>query len=251
MRNCPGTIYVVSHKFAKIPKRNGYKGIAVGPLSLNPPKGFLCDCIGTNISNKNSSYCELTAVYWIWKNDAESDFVGINHYSRLFAHPSDERMILGVEEASQLLQDYDLIVPQKQCWDRSVANYYYECGMGRSKDLSITESVLKKLYPDYHAAFRTVMERKSAFYCNMLIANRSLFCEYCEWLFPILQAVEDSIDTTGYSAAEKRVIGYLSELLLNVWVENNAYSYIELSIIKPKRSAKERMHGKFGRLFRK
>ncbi|MDE6317640.1 MAG: DUF4422 domain-containing protein, partial [Muribaculaceae bacterium] len=62
-----------------------YMPIQVGK-ALHPEinLGFQCDNTGDNISEKNASYCELTALYWAWKNLKEVDYIGLCHYRRYF-----------------------------------------------------------------------------------------------------------------------------------------------------------------------
>ena len=52
----------------------------------------------------------------------------------------------------------------------------------------------------------------------MCIMSKQLFDEYCEWLFDILFEVENRTDITKYDDYNKRLYGFLSERLINIWV---------------------------------
>lgn len=61
-------IYVVCHKPSYVPENPYLYPIQVGTaLSKSPLEGMLHDNEGDNISDRNKSYCELTAQYWAWK----------------------------------------------------------------------------------------------------------------------------------------------------------------------------------------
>ena len=63
-------IFVVMHKSVNLEKMKLdkiYKRLLVGQNSTDE-KDILIDSTKDNISEKNKFYCELTGLYWIWKN---------------------------------------------------------------------------------------------------------------------------------------------------------------------------------------
>ncbi len=66
---------------------------------------------------------------------------------------------------------------------------------------------------------------------NMFIMKRELMNEYCTWLFPILFELETKIDLKSMSPFEARLLGRISELLLDVWVLKNDLEYKEIDYV--------------------
>ena len=89
------------------------------------------------------------------------------------------------------------------------------------KDLNTVRKVLMERYPEYLIEYDLYLESRKSSYCNMFITKAPLFEQYCIWLFDILFETEKRTDITGYTKEEARIYGYLSELLLNVWVKHN------------------------------
>lgn len=78
-------IYVVSHSaedIKNIRNDNIYTPLFVG-LNGKDNFGFLSDDTGDNISEKNLNFCELTGLYWMWKN-SDANIIGLCHYRRYF-----------------------------------------------------------------------------------------------------------------------------------------------------------------------
>ena len=219
-------IYVVTHKKVDISKYHldsVYTLIRVGNYGKEENTGLLSDRTGIQIADKNPYYCELTAMYWMWKNDIESDIIGLCHYRRYFTKvqlSNDSRYFLTENDIHNSLQQYDAIIPQKEYCYRGAYAGYLDCG--KKNDLILTKKAIQKLYPDYIPFFESAFEFSAGNYpANMIITSKQIFDAYSKWLFDVLFYVEEHTDLTGYTAAEARIYGYISERLLGVWLAKN------------------------------
>lgn len=226
-------IIVASHKKYWMPADDIYLPLHVGKEG-KADIGFIGDNTGDNISNKNANYCELTGLYWAWKN-LPAEYIGLCHYRRYFTRSNPrscskkKQVILTKAEWEELLNEHPIIVPDKR-------KYYIETNRSHynhshyAKDLDMTEKIIQEKYPQYSEAFSKVMERTWAHMFNMFVMRRDYFDEYCNWLFDVLQELEKRTDITDYDVVEARIYGYISELLLDVWLETNKLEYYEQNV---------------------
>lgn len=217
-------IYVMTHKKYNPPIDPMYSSLHVGRV-LGEDLGYDGDDTGEQISAKNRSFCELTGIYWIWKN-ASPDVVGICHYRRFFM---DGENLLGKEKIESLLKTYDVIVSDSGRTPYGNLYAHYDTIHHRS-DLECCREVLNEKYPDYSDAFELCMHANLFTLGNMMICKKELFDTYCTWLFDILFEVERRIDISSYDTFQKRVFGYLSERLLRVWLLRNSYRVKEIEV---------------------
>lgn len=218
-------ILVATHKDNPMPSdKDLYMPILVGAdKNFNGQKGFQLDNEGINISSKNPNYNELTAIYWAWKNLNNVDAVGLVHYRRLFSLGSkrDLNSVLTKKQVEKLLEKAPVILPKKR-------NYYIETIKSHylhshyQEPLDVTREVISEKFPNYVQGFDKVMDSKSAHMFNMFIMKTDYFDKYCEWLFAILFEVEKRVDISSYSVQEARVFGYLSELLMDTWINTKS-----------------------------
>ena len=213
------TIYVATHKKAEFPKEKIYKPIRVGSVLNGDDFGYQRDDIGENISNKNKSFCELTATYWIMKND-KSDIVGLTHYRRYFfkKHKNNKlENVLSEQDIREILKDKDIIVPNSTFIIKHNAEKSWE-KTHIKKDYDECRKIIAEKYPDYVEEFEQFSKSRFLYICNMFIARKEIFDEYYKWLFDILFELEKRTDISNYDDYNKRLFGFMSERLFNVWL---------------------------------
>jgi hypothetical protein len=247
----PGQIVIQNHLYEPVwAGKNGKENIP----------GFTGDDSGDNISSKNRYFSELTGIYWVWKN-TDFDIVGSCHYRRYFTcakepviyrlkrllyfpagimkkrfgliYTSDfkrwEPQVLSNSEVLNLLENYDAILPARRKLRQSVEQHYKK--YHNANDLLILHNILEEYYPEYLASFDTVLVGNRLFANNMFVLKRNTFEELMNWLFFVLFKFEERTDLTNYKGYQERILGFLSERLITLWVIHNNINYKELPLI--------------------
>lgn len=226
-------VIVATHKPYEMPQDEMYIPLHVGKENKKD-LGYKGDNTGDNISLKNPYFCELTGLYWAWKN-LDADYIGLAHYRRHFVLKKINKKnlfdsILTLEEADRILNDVDIIVP-------NLRKYYIENLYSHYSNtlyvepLDITGKIIEEKYPEYKNEFDKLHKRTCAHMFNMFIMKKEKFDEYCNWLFDILFELEKRVDNDKYDTFHARFYGRISELLLDVWLNTNGYSYKSVKVM--------------------
>lgn len=242
-------IFVVCHKPSFVPENELLYPIQVGSaLTKKRIENMLHDDEGDNISDRNKSFCEMTAHYWAWKN-VDADYYGFFHYRRYFSFNLENDnadiygnieyqklnddviadMQLNAENMKNIIQKNDMVIVKARKLLPPIGmkkvNVYSDYGIApfqHREDLDITIKVLYEKYPEYRESAEKYLESDMAHECNMFIMSKALYQQYCSWIFDILFEVERRVDTTYYSVEEYRIYGYLAERLTGIF-----YKYIQ------------------------
>ena len=233
-RGC--TIYVIRSVFDK-PLASDYTsfnneveiqvGVSMSDARLKPLVGsqdefILCDNIGDNISDKNKQFCELTGLYWVWKNRCTNDdsLVGFVHYRRHFLLPDDWHIQWGERKIDVILPTPLYVQPSlldnyRQRHIDSCLEYMFEW-IASEEEKGNTQYNKKKLLDFFKQPIYSP--------CNMFITTNRIFADLCEWLFPILFAISDHCGAFE-DAYQNRYPGFLAERLISYYFMDESKSY--------------------------
>ena len=207
--------------------------IQVGAALCKERVADIVDCDDENISVKNVNYSELTALYWIWKNVLEDsrgkdkliyrnkgekkviqekkEYFGLSHYRRVLELSEDD--VLRLED-----NDVDVVLPYPMPYEPDIEEhhkrYLADC------DWKALLTALEELQPEYAHAFPAILHQQYFYNYNIILARKSVLREYCSWLFPILERIEQLSSPKGWERQD-RYIGYMGETLETLYFMYN------------------------------
>lgn len=197
--------------------------IQVGASLCRERVAKLLDCDGENISDKNVNYSELTALYWIWKNCLTpqtngGEYFGLSHYRRILELSEDDVLRLGSNQV-------DVVLPYPMPYEPDIEEhhkrYLADC------DWQALLTALEELQPEYAKALPEILRQQYFYNYNIILARKKVLKDYCSWLFPILERMEQLSIPKGWERQD-RYAGYMGETLETLYF---MYHQAQLNIV--------------------
>lgn len=181
-------------------------------ININGQADFY-DNTGDNVSVKNPNRCEMTAYYWVWKNRLYTDdeYIGICHYRRTLE-------LLDEDLKKMKANDVDIVLPYPML--HYPGSRIHHTWYVPEKDWEIMKNVVGELYPDYMKKFDEVFDAPEFYNYNMMLAKKQVFADYCAWLNPILDRIEERSEPKGDERSD-RYTAYMSESLETLYFMTN------------------------------
>ena len=220
-------VIIAAHKKYQMPMDDMYLPVQVGAKGKDSiesnGKIYQRDDDGESISELNPYFCELTGLYWAWKN-LKYDYIGLAHYRRHFSlHPHDKDKWGAVLKYAEIKDDVGRVkafVPTKR-WYYIETLYSHYAHTHYSNQLDETRKIIEEHYPEYVNSFDKVVKQRWGYMFNMMILEQGLFNNYCSWLFDILFELRGRIGKEAEENLDKyqgRFYGRISEIIFNVWL---------------------------------
>jgi len=201
------------------------------------------DDAGDNISFLNKNFCELTAVYWAWKNYAQignPEYIGLMHYRRhfLFGAKNYKPDFYGLVKFKTIDSKYlaeditsdaniekiingsDAVIPNPVDVEETAGcknNYEHYKKFHHIEDYDKALEIIKNKTPEFAEYAQDYNDSKLAYFLNMFIFKKEIFFKYCEWIFAVLFELYENTGAKDEKYQE-RMAGFISERLTGIFI---------------------------------
>ena len=91
----------------------------------------------------------------------------------------------------------------------------------KNEDWEAVLMAVEEIQPMYAEKFEKVLKQKYLYNYNIIIARKTVLKEYCNWLFPILERLEE-LSIPKAIDRKDRYIGYVAETLETLYFMVNS-----------------------------
>lgn len=197
-------VLIATHKPCVLPTESLYLpvhcGRAVSQLNTSAlhwmESHTIGDNTGDNISDLNPYFCELTALYWAWKNYehiGSPEQIGLCHYRRFF-------MDFGGAN--------EITIPVHYL-NKNIRNQFNQ----HHNSDELTRAVDLLPYRDLKNDVEIYLNQNKGFFFNMFVLPKGLFFEYCDLIFPLLFKLFENSHWEKLDSYQKRMPGFIAERL--------------------------------------
>ena len=184
---------------------------------------YIGDDSGDSISDRDIHYCEATAIYWIWKNVKDCEYVGLTQYRRDFAIDFTNANIDSLfEDGTDVILSKSYFRPRSR-W-HTVLTYM------QMEDFLILRLVMQKKCPEYLDTLNMFLRDYKDHPFNMVVCRKRLYDSYAQWMFDICFEMEKYVRYSSYTNSS-RLFGYITELLTPIYFLHNNCSIKEVPVL--------------------
>ena len=198
---------------------NTFPVLAGAALTSGRQPGLSYDDFGQNISKEYPLYGLLTVTYWLHKNAPDFDFVGICDECRRLLITENHRHGFARKKI-------DVVLPSQRIKLSDIEAYFHPDAQGslRREDYERLMGVLDEKYPDMAACVRDLFSHEFVLPSNVLVARSDIFHAYAEFLFAVLQTLQQENASVGIQQ-EPGSLCMLGRLLTTLYFEYHKEDY--------------------------
>lgn len=253
-------IFVISHKQFSARLEKPFVPLFVGAESKATSQDNFCDNRGDSISDLNPYFCELTGLYWVWKNwipnTNANELVGFCHYRRFFSlnrkvehfdggrdWEIDNTLTLLLNSSNDVILPEQTIFPIKQHWF-SLSKRFNKVKFpwqklslleqyGLEHNLSDIQFAIDLLPHPHKLNFEKYLQGKQFSPYNMFITSAVNAKNYFEILFPWLFELHKVIELTSRNPYQSRVFGFIAERFCSYYFNTfHQPVFVPVSVLK-------------------
>lgn len=172
-----------------------------------------------NINHLNFTFSEMVTMYYVYKNNIYTPYIGFNHYRRIF-----KTIKLPDQQSCQIYKIYHFNI------------YRQYVNSHNQQDIDIALSILDNIYGTDNPYSKHIRHDNTLIGNCCFIMTWDNFTKLCDFLFPILfkfdEQIQCNLDKNNYIKRYKgdtyqaRTVSFIAERLISAYITTHLNYYL-------------------------